>query len=126
MKRFSRSHGQRGYASLIGLLMVLAIIMILIQEGYFKKDENGETQAVRDINKAEKVVCISNLRTMNDGIESSRVVKGSVPLNAIRVKYKHYTCPDGGEYFIQVHGKVYCDLHQPPPPGMLVEDFHPE
>lgn len=107
---------QRGYASFIGLLIVLVIIYYLVDTGYMKKNpQTGKSQAESYIDKGKDTACLQNLRTIEDNLTSSMMENGTLPsANVLRAKLEgQYRCPGDGTYQIDEQGHAYCTEHSP-------------
>lgn len=103
---------------MIGLLMVMVIIMILVGEGYFKKDkDSGKTQADAYIDRAKVTACIAERAALQSDFTTSLMQGGGLPSPAI-VQAKmagRRRCPDGDALQFDTQGNVYCPVHSPAP-----------
>ena len=111
---------RRGFASLIGLLIVLVIIMYLMYDGYFKpvKGGSGKGPAGVYVDKAKVAACTANREALRAQISQVTMTSGgSLPsVNILRKKLGNYRCTErGGSLQIDNEGNVYCTLHDPAP-----------
>lgn len=113
-----RARARRGFGTLIGLLMVLAIIFLLVDTGYMQKDEEGKTRAASYIEKGKDTACIADLRTLKGRIDQAAMSNnGQIPpSNVLRARLGSVRCPGGGTYQVDPKdGQVYCTEHAPVP-----------
>ena len=124
MKSFRRpfkfirpTQGRRGFY-MIGLLMVLAIILILTGEGYFKKNAQGITQAQLYTDRSRDSACAINRNQLKTKISMDIVNNmGQVPSKyTLQAKYANNStkCPGEGVFSVDGQGAIYCSEHAPP------------
>jgi len=114
----SRCVSRRGFASLIGLLLVLVIITFLMYEGYLKPQggAGGQRQVDMYKGKARTSACAANLDALRTQM-AAVMPDGKMPsVNILRRKLgTTYSCPEDGIYQIDRDGNAYCTLHSPCP-----------
>lgn len=119
----SRARARRGYASLIGLLLVLVIICLLMEEGYFKKGSDGKTQTETYIGKGKSTACAANRSELRSRIQQMSMGAGGVPkANVVRRSLGGQgRCPEKGVIQMDSQGTVYCSVHAPAPEDRMME-----
>lgn len=127
--RFARrARSRRGYGSMIGLLLVMAIIGILMYKGYFEKDpKTGKSQSDFAKGRAKETACISNRNALKTDLSASasQNATGLPSINILRARYgQKYTCPGVGKLQIDKFGGLYCTEHEPAPDGVVVQDLN--
>lgn len=121
--RFQPGRRRRGYGSLIGILIVLAIISLLMTQGYLKRNPTtGKTQAEVYIDRGEGAACsLTRTAIETDLTQMSMRNNGQVPnIHILRLKLRRRVCSGGGAFQIGDRGTVYCTLHNPAPEGVNV------
>lgn len=119
-----RSASRRGFASLIGLLLCLAIIGILVYKGYFEEDPvTGQRQAKVYTDKSKGAACAMNLQTLRAEVMQAKLSGGGQlpsPM-LLRERFKGRAhCPEDGKYQVDNDGNVYCTKHEPCPESLTV------
>lgn len=111
---------RRGFATMIGLLLVVAIILVLVDTGYFRRGPDGKTAAKTYVDKSRNSACVANLAVLRGEIQSFTMQNnGEVPpANMLRAKLSSARCPDGGRYQVDSQGNVYCTTHAPAPDAL--------
>ncbi|MCH8332797.1 hypothetical protein IIC65_02595, partial [Candidatus Sumerlaeota bacterium] len=124
--RLFKSARRPGGFALLGMMIVLLIIMILVGNGYLKRDPNtGITQAETYINRASGAACTADRAILGREITMMLTSSGGkLPsINILRVKFSGNYCPEGGTFQIDDKGNVYCADHFPPPDGVSVSNL---
>ncbi len=105
-----------GYFTLVGLIIVIAIIAIIAATQFGGKDTNGDkkTLAGQSIDRAKDVECQSNLKQAKMAVESYKVENNDTLPSSISDLAKYgFTmnkCPVSGESYVYdaTTGKVSC------------------
>ncbi len=116
---FHASLARRGFASLIGLLLVLVIISVLLFEGYLGRNpKTGKINAETYIDHTKETACTMNRNALESQITATTTMNGGqMPSpNVMRAKLGGTIhCPGKGKYQIDPEGHVYCTEHAPAP-----------
>ena len=124
--RLFRSARHPGGFALLGMIIVLLIVMILVTNGYLKRDPStGLTQAETVINRASGAACTADRTNLDLQLRLMLTSSGGkLPsINILRVKFSGNYCPEGGTFQIDDKGNVYCADHFPPPDGVGVSNL---
>lgn len=123
MRRLTQTRSRRGYGSMIGLLIVIVIISLLLQQGYFRKNaETGESDAELYVNKGKATACLANRSTISAKINEMTMNSGQRPqANVLRQALgTSGQCPGGGKIQMDSQGQIYCSEHAPAPEALAV------
>lgn len=124
--RLIRSTRRRGYGSLIGILLALAIIAILLNEGYLSPDKvTGDPKMLSSQEKAKDSGCDAERFTAQGALVSAMIGGDSNPAPAaVRAKFAgKFRCPGEGRLEFDRDGNVYCTVHSPTPEHLEASVF---
>lgn len=129
--RFARrANRRRGYGSLIGLLLVMAIIGVLMYKGYFEKDpKSGKSQSEFATGRAKDTACLSNRNALKTEFSQAAMQSpnGLPSIQILRARFgANFRCPGKGKFQVDKDGEVYCTEHNPAPDSMTasVQDLN--
>lgn len=115
-----------GGFALLGMIIALLIVMILVTNGYLKRDPStGLTQAETVINRASGAACTADRTILERELSMTLTNNGGrLPsINILRVKLSGKNCPEGGTFQLDDKGHVYCAEHFPAPDGVAVDNL---
>jgi competence protein ComGC len=104
--------------TLLGLLLVLAIIAILMAN-YFEPGPGKEGSLAQvSIDRSKAVACVANATSYRSAVQMWTINHpGEAPTRDAMAQsgVNAPSCPEGGEYSLGPNGEVYCSIHDPAP-----------
>ncbi|MCX7015380.1 MAG: hypothetical protein NTW86_22980 [Candidatus Sumerlaeota bacterium] len=122
---------EKGYAGLIGILIVLVIMMFLTMQYFQPSPTGGPSTYTGSINKAHEAECRMNRATLRTNVAQWSIAHAGETPTVEKLQFNGITipkCRDGGVYTFASDGTIYCSVHDPaptppPPPTPSAEDL---
>lgn len=123
-----RRDRRRACASLIGIVVVLAIIAYLTYTGYLAPDPKTQVTAAQSyVDKSKDSACAMSRGAIRADLEQMAMNNGGGGLPSppvVRAKLGTRQCPGDGTLQFDRQGRVYCTEHSPASDGATASVYN--